>query len=441
MGRMKMTATEKVLARASSKPHVRAGEIVIAKVDLCMGNELSTSLAIPVFKALGCKRVKDPSRVTIVMSHFTPNKDIMTAQLSQQVREWARSWGIEHFYDAGRGGIEHVLLPDEGLIKPGEVIVGGDSHSVTYGAFNAFGAGIGSTDLACAMATGEIWLRVPETIRFNFRGKLKGWTSAKDLVLYAIARIGVAGANYCAVEFAGEAIDALEMPGRSTIVNMTAEMGGKNGICRFDEKTRAFMRQTRLKVPDDAYEPVWADEGAEYKEVLDLDVSDLEPVVAFPSLPSNGHPISEVPDVRVDQVVIGSCTNGRIEDFRVAAEVMRGRRVADGVRMVVLPASQKVYGQLAREGLLELFAEAGAAVSTPTCGPCLGGHMGVLAKDEVCFSTTNRNFVGRMGHREAKVYLGSPAVAAATAVAGKITSPEVVTGKKAPEGLTKEAVL
>jgi 3-isopropylmalate/(R)-2-methylmalate dehydratase large subunit len=436
----KMTATEKILARAAGKESVRAGEIVTAKVDLCMGNELSTSLAIPVFKALGCKRVKDPSRVTIVMSHFAPNKDIMTAQLSQQVRDWARGWGIEHFYEAGKGGIEHVLLPDEGLIRPGEVIVGGDSHSVTYGAWNAFGIGIGSTDLACAMATGEIWLRVPETIRFNFKGKLKGWATAKDLILYAIARIGVAGANYCAVEFAGEAMDALDMPGRSTVCNMTAEMGGKNGIAKFDEKTRDFMRKTRLQVPDDAYQPVWADDDATWKEVYDLDVSELEPIVAFPSLPSNGRPISEVGDVKVDQVVIGSCTNGRIEDFRLAAEVLRGHKIADSVRMVVLPASQKVYMELAREGLLAQFAEAGAAVSTPTCGPCLGGHMGVLAKDEVCLSTTNRNFVGRMGHRDAKVYLGSPAVAAATAVAGKITSPEEITGQKAPTGRVAELV-
>jgi 3-isopropylmalate/(R)-2-methylmalate dehydratase large subunit len=362
----------------------------------------------------------------------------MTAQLSQQVRDWARGWGIQNFFEAGRGGIEHVLLPDEGLIRPGEVIVGGDSHSVTYGAFNSFGAGIGSTDLACAMATGEIWLRVPETIRFNFKGKLSGWTTAKDLVLYAIARIGVAGANYCAVEFAGEAIDALEMYGRSTIVNMTAEMGGKNGICKFDEKTREFMRGAG--VPDNAYNPVWADEGCGFKEVIDLDVSRLEPIVAFPSLPSNGRPMSEVPEIKVDQVVIGSCTNGRIEDFRLAAEVIKGHKVADGVRMVVLPASQRVYSQLAREGLLELFADAGAAVSTPTCGPCLGGHMGVLAKDEVCLSTTNRNFVGRMGHRDAKVYLGSPAVAAATAVLGKIAHPETVTGTKEPKGYKREAV-
>ncbi|HFD38696.1 MAG TPA: 3-isopropylmalate dehydratase large subunit [Anaerolineae bacterium] len=414
---MGFTLAEKILAAHGGKP-VRAGQFVDVRVDVVLANDITAPIAIREFERLGVERVFDPERVVMVNDHFAPNKDIKSAQQCQTVRRFARSQRMPHFYDVGRMGIEHVLLPEQGLVLPGDVVVGADSHTCTYGALGAFATGMGSTDIAVAMATGQIWMRVPETIRVVYGGELQPWVGGKDLILYTIGQIGVSGARYKAIEFAGPAA-ALSMAGRFTMANMAIEAGAKAGLFAVDRATLDYV-EGRADRPFTVYE---ADADAEYAQVLEIDVGQIEPQVAFPHLPENVRPVSQAGEVPIDQVVIGSCTNGRLEDLRVAAQVLRGRRVHPDVRCIVIPGSQQVYLDALREGLVETLIEAGAIVSTPTCGPCLGGHMGVLAAGERAVSTTNRNFRGRMGHPDSEVYLAGPAVAAASAVAGRIVHP------------------
>ena len=420
------TMAEKILASRAGMDSVHAGQFIEAEVDIVLGNDITAPIAIREFEKLAgdgvSLRVFDPERVVLVADHFTPNKDIKSAEQSAVLRRFAREQNLPHFYDVGCMGIEHVLLPEEGLVVPGDVVVGADSHTCTYGALGAFATGVGSTDIAVAMATGRLWLRVPETIRFIYHGELQPWVGGKDLILYTIGQIGVAGARYMAMEFSGPAMDALSIEGRLTMANMAIEAGAKAGLFAVDETTRAYVdgRATRPYSSHDA------DPDASYTRLLEIDVSQIEPQVAFPHLPENSRAVSQAGDVPIDQVVIGSCTNGRLEDLRAAAEVLRGRRVHSGVRCIVIPGSQRVYLDALREGLLEVFVEAGAVVSTPTCGPCLGGHMGVLAAGERAVSTTNRNFRGRMGHPESEVYLAGPGVAAASAVVGQIAHPDEV---------------
>lgn len=419
-----MTITEKILARACGRDEVAAGEFINARLDLALANDITAPLAIHEFEAAGLEKVFDPEKVVLVCDHFVPNKDIKSATQAKQVREFARRQGLSHYYDVGRMGIEHVILPEKGLVGPGDVIIGADSHTCTYGALGAFATGVGSTDLAAGMATGEVWLRVPETIRFNYTGSPRRYVTGKDLILYTIGLIGVDGALYAAMEFGGEAVAGLSMAGRFTMCNMAIEAGAKSGIVAPDEVTKAYCRGRTLKEP--AF--FTSDAGAPYARVMEIDAGAIEPQVAKPHLPSNTAPASELADVKVDQVVIGSCTNGRLEDLRMAAEVLKGRKAHPDVRVIVIPGSQHVYRQAMKEGLIDIFIEAETAVSTPTCGPCLGGHMGILAAGEKCVSTTNRNFVGRMGHTESEVYLAGPYVAAATAVAGHVALPQEVTG-------------
>lgn len=417
-----MNITEKILARACGQVEVRAGDFVNARLDLALANDITAPLAIQEFEAAGMTRVWDPEKVVLVCDHFVPNKDIKSAEQAKLVREFARRQGLTNFYDVGRMGIEHVILPEKGLVVPGDVVIGADSHTCTYGALGAFATGVGSTDLAAGMATGEVWLRVPETVRFNYEGEPGRYVTGKDYILYTIGLIGVDGALYQAMEFCGSAIKALSMDGRFTMCNMAIEAGGKNGIVEPDATTEEYCRGRALR------EPVMmkSDEGAEYERVIDIDVGSIELQVAKPHLPSNSVPASELAELKIDQVVIGSCTNGRIEDLRMAAEVLKGRKVHPDVRAIVFPGSQLVYQQAIGEGLVDVFIDAEVAVSTPTCGPCLGGHMGILAAGERCVSTTNRNFVGRMGHTESEVYLAGPYVAAATAIAGTVAVPEEV---------------
>lgn len=417
---MGMTLSEKILAEKSGRPSVSAGELVMAKVDLALGNDVTSPIAIKAFRAAGAKEVFDRVKIALVADHFTPNKDIASAEQVRTMREFAREQGIVHHYDVGRMGIEHVLLPDEGIVGPGDLVIGADSHTCTYGALCAFSTGVGSTDLAAAMVSGEVWLKVPESLKIVLTGRPGKWVDGKDVILHIIGRIGVDGALYRAMEYAGDGIAHLPMAWRFTMTNMAIEAGGKNGIFPFDEATRAYA-DARAKRP---YKIFAADPDARYADEIRVDLSSLEPVVAFPHLPENTRPVSQVGNVPIDQVVVGSCTNGRIEDLRSAAEVLRGRKVHDGVRMIVFPATQEIWLQAVREGLMEVFVEAGAAVSTPTCGPCLGGHMGILARGERAVATTNRNFVGRMGHPESEVYLSNPAVAAASAVLGRIGGPD-----------------
>ncbi|TAK33140.1 MAG: 3-isopropylmalate dehydratase large subunit [Chloroflexota bacterium] len=413
-----MTLAEKILAAHTGKERVSPGELVNVKVDLVLANDITAPLAIKEFRRVGIPRVFDPQRVVFVPDHFTPNKDIASAEQSKFVRTFAREQGIVYF-EVGQMGIEHVLLPEQGLVGPGDVVIGADSHTCTYGALGAFATGMGSTDIAAAMATGEIWMKVPHSIKFVYHGRLPKWVSAKDLILYTIGQIGVDGALYASMEFSGEAIDALSMDGRFTMANMAIEAGGKAGLFGVDDKTVDYA-EGRTRRPYTVYQP---DSDASYARVYDWDVSHLEPQVSFPHLPSNTKPISQVGNVAIDQSVIGSCTNGRIEDLRAAAQVLKGHRVNPDVRCIVIPGSQAVYLQAMHEGLIEIFINSGAAFSTPTCGPCLGGHMGILAEGERSISTTNRNFVGRMGHVRSEVYLASPVVAAASAVLGRIGSP------------------
>ncbi len=422
---MGMTATEKILARHAGKERVEPGDLLEAKVDLLMMNEGTASLAIPEFAKIGVDRVWDQDRIVLVNDHFVPAKDTKSAALSKMTREWARKYQITNYYEVGRGGIEHALLPEQGFVAPGMLIIGADSHSVTYGAFGCFSTGVGSTDAAVVAATGSIWLRVPETIRIIMRGQAQPYVTGKDFVLYTIKQLGVDGARYMAMEWEGEAIDALSMDARMSMANMAIEAGGKNGFMKPDQKTLAYLEEHKAKFPADL---IYSDPDARYAATYDWDISKLEPQIALPHSPENVRPVSEVGDIKLDQVYVGSCTNGRIEDLRIAAAMVKGRRVHPDVRMIVVPATVEIQLQASREGLLDIFIEAGAAVSTPTCGACVGGHMGVLAAGERCLSTTNRNFLGRMGDTTSETYLASPAVAAASAIAGRIVHPAEVAG-------------
>ncbi len=417
---MAMTISEKILAAHSGREAVSAGEFVEASVDMVLANDITAPIAIREFDRIGVDRVFDPEKVSLVCDHFTPNKDINSAQQCKLVRDFARGQEIPNFYDSGRVGIEHALLPEQGLVLPGQVVVGADSHTCTYGALGAFATGMGSTDIAVAMATGRIWMRVPETMLFVFEGELQPWVGGKDLILHTIGDVGVDGALYRAMEFRGAAIDSLSMDGRLTMANMAIEAGGKAGVFPVDQKTLDYVKGRARK----AYTVFEGDSDADYAEVRHYRAADIPLTVSRPHLPSNTAPAAELSSVAIDQVVIGSCTNGRIEDMRVAAELLRGRTIHPYVRCIVIPATQDIYLQSIREGLVEALVEAGAVVSTPTCGPCLGGHMGILAEGEKCVSTTNRNFVGRMGARTSEVYLAGPAVAAASAVLGRVGIPQ-----------------
>ena len=417
---MGMTLTEKILAKHAGKERVEPGELILARVDLALGNDVTSPIAIQAFRSLGARRVFDRGRIALVPDHFAPNKDIRSAEQVRMMREFAREHGIVNYFEVGRMGIEHVLLPDEGLVVPGDLVIGADSHTCTYGALCAFSTGVGSTDLAAAMISGEVWLKVPESIRIVLSGRPGKWVEGKDVILHLIGRIGVDGALYRSMEYAGDGLSALPMAWRFTIANMAIEAGAKNGIFPFDDVTREYADGRAAR----EYVVAVADRDARYAEEIAVDLGALEPQVAFPHLPENTRPLSRVGNVPIDQVVLGSCTNGRIEDLRSAGAVLRGRKVHDGVRMLVFPATQEIFLQATREGLTEIFVSAGAAFSTPTCGPCLGGHMGILAKGERAVATTNRNFVGRMGHPESEVYLANPAVAAASAVLGRIGGPD-----------------
>ena len=416
-----MTLAEKILAAHSDKKTVSPGELINVRVDLILANDITAPLAIKEFRRIGVDRVFDPHKVVMVPDHFVPNKDIPSAEQAKMMREFALEQGLIYF-EVGEMGIEHVILPEKGLVLPGDVVIGADSHTCTYGAVGAFATGMGSTDIASAMATGEIWMKVPPTIKFVYHGTLGKWVSGKDLILHTIGDIGVDGALYSAMEFAGEAISALSMDSRLTMANMAIEAGAKAGIFGVDDKTLDYVKP-RAKRPYTIYEP---DSDARYSHVIEYDASRIEPQIAFPHLPSNTKPISKAGTIEVNQAVIGSCTNGRIEDLAIAAEVLRGKKVNKRVRCIVIPGSQEVYLQALRQGFIETFIESGAVVSTPTCGPCLGGYMGILAAGERCVSTTNRNFVGRMGSTDSEVYLANPAVAAASALLGRIGGPEEV---------------
>ena len=417
---MGMTMTQKILAAHAGKESVVAGELIEARLDLVLGNDVTTPVAITEFENAGFTRVFDKDKVAIVLDHFTPCKDINAAKLSAQARAFARKHNITNFFDVGTMGIEHALLPEKGLIAAGECCIGADSHTCTYGALGAFSTGIGSTDMCAGMASGRTWFKVPSAIQFYLTGELQPWVSGKDVILHIIGMIGVDGALYKSMEFSGPGVASLSMDDRFTIANMAIEAGGKNGIFPVDEKTVEYMTG-RVNCPWTAYE---ADEDAEYEQVINIDLSQIQPTVSLPHLPSNTKTVKEVAGMEIQQCVIGSCTNGRISDLRIAAEVMKGRKVADTVRAIVIPATQDVYMQALKEGLIETFITAGAVVSTPTCGPCLGGHMGVLYEGERAISTTNRNFVGRMGHVKSEVVLASPAVAAASAIKGTICTPD-----------------
>ena len=413
---------EKILATRAGKDKVNPGDLVSVKVDLALGNDITAPVAIKEFERFQLDRVFDPEKVVLVPDHFTPNKDIAAAEQAMVLRRFAEKYGIKHFYEVGRMGIEHALLPEQGLVWPGAVIIGADSHTCTYGALGAFATGVGSTDLAAAMAIGEAWFKIPTTIRFEYNGSMPRWVGGKDLILLTIGKIGVDGARYRAMEFAGQAIDQLSMDGRLTMANMAIEAGGKCGYVQPGEITFEYLKE-RVNHP---YTAVYSDDDAVYEQIFSFDVTELEPQIAFPPSPDNVRPVSEAAGIELQQVVIGSCTNGRIEDLRIAAAVIKGKAVHPRVRLLVIPATQQIYLQALEEGLLTTFIEAEAAVSTPTCGPCLGGHMGILARGEKALATTNRNFVGRMGHPESEVYLSGPAVAAASAIAGEIVHPEEV---------------
>jgi 3-isopropylmalate/(R)-2-methylmalate dehydratase large subunit len=423
---MGMTITEKILARHAGLEKVEPGQIVNCKLDLVLANDITAPLAIKAFKQAGATKVFDRERVALVMSHFTPAKDIRSAEQVKVSREFAEEMGIVHFYEGGEAGIEHALLPELGLVVAGDCVLGADSHTCTYGGIGAFSTGVGSTDVAAAMITGETWFRVPESMKFHFKGKLSRWVEAKDLILTVIGEIGVDGALYRAMEYSGEALESLDVAGRLTIANMAIEAGGKSGIVVPDVKTREYCaaRSSRPGVYLDS------DADAVYAYRKEFDADAIEPVVAYPFSPENIHAVSEAAAsrIRIHQSVIGSCTNGRIEDLRIAASVLKGRKVAKGVRLIVFPATPQIWKQALKEGLVETFIDAGAIMSPATCGPCLGGHMGVLGPDEVAISTTNRNFPGRMGHPSAKAYLSNVAVAAASAVTGKISHPDEVAG-------------
>jgi 3-isopropylmalate/(R)-2-methylmalate dehydratase large subunit len=415
-----MTITEKILAAHAGLEEVEPGQLINCNLDIVLANDVTAPIAIREFRRTGVERVWDPERVVLVPDHYTPNKDIKSAEQAKVMRDFVREQGITHYYEIGCMGVEHALLPEQGVVGPGDVIIGADSHTCTYGALGAFATGVGSTDAAAGMATGEAWFKVPASIKFVVTGEFGQWVSGKDLILHIIGLIGVDGALYQAMEFTGPVIEALGMDDRMTVCNMAIEAGGKSGIIAVDNTTRTYL-EGRAERPWTEYH---SDPDAEYARVIEIDASRIKPTVAFPHLPSNTRLAEDSRDVWVDQVVIGSCTNGRIQDMRIAAEVLKGRKVHENVRLIIIPATQETYRQAMHEGLFDIFLDANAAVSTPTCGPCLGGHMGILAAGERAVATTNRNFVGRMGDPTSEVYLSSPAVAAATAVAGHIAVPE-----------------
>ena len=414
-----MTITEKILAAHSGRDSVTPGEIVNAKIDLIVAHDVTTPPAVAMLRKLGIDRVFDPSKILVTPDHFVPNKDIKSAELAKQLREWRIEQGIERYYEIGNHGICHAIAPEQGHVLPGMTIICGDSHTTTMGALGTFASGVGSTDLAAALATGELWFKVPETMHFELKGKLPFGVYSKDIILYIISKIGVDGARYRAMEYSGDGLASLSMEARFTITNMAIEAGGKSGIMPVDSIAEEYVK-ARTPNPYTCY---YSDEDARYSDRMTIDLDQLEPIVALPSLPSNGRFIGEIERVKMDQVYIGSCTNGRIEDLRIAAQIFKGHKVAEGTRAIVVPATTEIWKMAMREGLLEIFADAGCVVSTATCGACLGGFMGVLGADETCLSTTNRNFVGRMGSPKSKVYLASPATAAATAITGTITDP------------------
>lgn len=419
---MGMTMTQKILAAHAGLAEVKAGQLIMADLDLVLGNDVTSPVAINEFNKAGFTEIFDNQKVTMVMDHFTPNKDIKAAAQCKQCRDFAAKYDIKHYYDVGDMGIEHALLPEKGLVVPGDCVIGADSHTCTYGALGAFSTGIGSTDMCAGMAKGKTWFRVPSAIKFNIIGKLPKYSAAKDVILHIIGMIGVDGALYKSMEFSGEGLINLTMEDRLCMANMAIEAGAKNGIFAVDSVTTEYLKGRT----DREFKVYEADADAEYEEEYTIDLSEIKPTVAFPHLPENAKTFDEIPEIKIDQVVIGSCTNGRIEDLRCAAEILKGRKIAEHVRCIVIPATQNIYMTAMKEGLLEIFINAGCAVSTPTCGPCLGGHMGILAAGERAVATTNRNFVGRMGHVESEVYLASPYVAAASAVAGKIAQPAEV---------------
>ncbi len=416
---MGMTMTQKILAAHSGREYVKKGELVMADLDLVLGNDVTSPVAIKEYRKAQCAQIFDCDKIALVMDHFTPNKDIKSAEQVKLVREFACEKKIKNFFDVGEMGVEHSLLPEKGLVVSGDLVIGADSHTCTYGALGAFSTGVGSTDMACGMAYGKAWFKVPGAIKFNLKGKLRGYASGKDVILHIIGMIGVDGALYKSMEFCGEGVKNLTMDDRFTICNMAIEAGAKNGIFPVDEKTMQYIKEHSKKEP----RIFAADEDAEYDEVYDIDLDKIQPTVAFPHLPSNTRTFDQIGDIKIDQVVIGSCTNGRFSDFEAAHKILKGKKVKKGVRAIIIPSTQKIYLDILKKGFIKDFIEAGCVVSTPTCGPCLGGHMGILAKGERCVATTNRNFVGRMGHPESEVYLASPAVAAASALTGKLSLP------------------
>ncbi|HHT9135970.1 MAG TPA: 3-isopropylmalate dehydratase large subunit [Candidatus Wunengus sp. YC60] len=419
---MGMTITEKIIAAHAGLKEVHPGQFVYANVDICLGNDITAPIAIEEFEKAGVGNVFDPEKIVLVPDHFTPNKDIKSAQQSKSLRIFAEKHRLKHYFEIGRMGIEHALLPEKGIVAPGDLVIGADSHTCTYGALGAFSTGVGSTDLAACFATGKVWLKVPESIKFVFHGKVKNWTSGKDLILYTIGKIGVDGALYKAMEFTGSAISQLPMDDRFAICNMAIEAGAKSGIIAPDKNTEEYIKG-RVGKKHVTYQ---SDPECNYTKTYEFNADEISPQIALPSLPENTKPVEEVSGIKIDQVVIGSCTNGRISDLRVAAQFLKGKKAHPSIRLIIIPATQDIYKQALQEGLIEVFIDAEAVVSTPTCGPCLGGHMGILAEGERALSTTNRNFVGRMGHPKSEIYLCSPAVAAASAITGKITPPDEI---------------
>ena len=431
---MGYTITEKILLAHTDKKSIKSGEFIWTKVDFTLGNDITAPIAIEQFEKYGARKVFDNKKIALIPDHFTPAKDIKSAHQAKRLKEFADKFKIKHYYEVGRMGIEHALLPELGLVKPGDLVIGADSHTCTYGALGAFSTGVGSTDLAAAWITGHCWFRVPETIKFIYKGKLAKWVSGKDLILYTISDIGVDGALYKTMEFCGSAIRQLSMDDRFAMCNMAIEAGGKSGIIEPDGITFDYVKKVQRKISKfsakggSAYggKNLKSDKDAYYTEMKEYDVSKIEPQVACPHLPSNVKPVSKLKNVKIDQVVIGSCTNGRISDLKIAAEILKGKKINSNIRLIVIPATQEIYLDAMKKGLLEIFVKSGGVVSTPTCGPCLGGHAGILAEGEVALATTNRNFIGRMGSLKSFVYLSNPAVAAASAIKGKIIHPEEV---------------
>lgn len=424
---MGMTITEKILTRHAGVREVKPGDLVMAKVDIAMGNDISAPIAIDEFEKIGAKEVFDNEKVVFVLSHSTPNNSIQAAQQCLKIRKFGSKHGLIHVFDGGRVGVEHALLPEIGIVLPGYLVIGGDSHTCTYGALGAFSTGVGSTDLASVMALGEIWLKVPETIKIHYYGRLGEWITGKDLILYTIGKIGVDGALYKAIEFSGSIINQLSMDSRFTMCNMAVEAGAKNGIMEADETTLEYVRKTNIE--NKGIQILKNDEDAVYSSIVKIDCSSMIPQIALPYSPGNVKPINEIEKISIDQVVIGSCTNGRMEDLRIAGKILKGEKVDKNVRLIIIPATPRIYRDAMLEGLLDIFMEAGATICPPSCGPCFGGSMGLLAEGEKCISTTNRNFVGRMGHAKSEVYLSGPAVAAASAILGRLGHPEEVAGK------------